>query len=190
MNDLEKALAKTSDLSQGSLAAITGLWQKRRTLKSREVLVDLHHLDTNLYFVEEGCLRLYVIDEKGDEKNIGFGYAGSFITNFQSYVSGEASQVIIEAALPTVVVAISKKEILGLVQSNFEISHWYQYLLEKTLSGHIQRQIELLTLPPKERYLIFQKRSGHLINSIPLKMIASYLMMTPETISRIRSDIS
>jgi hypothetical protein len=92
--------------------------------------------------------------------------------------------------MDTELVAIAKEDLMPLIRSNSEIALWYQSMLEITLSGHIQRQVELLTLKPYERYEVFIKRSGHLINRIPLKFIASYLMMKPETLSRIRAKIS
>ena len=96
----------------------------------------------------------------------------------------------IESISETKVISISKNNISQLIAANKEIANWYQSMIENTLAGHIQRQIELLTLSPQERYAVFQKRSGQLISAIPLKHIASYLMMTPETLSRIRAKIS
>ncbi len=187
---LEKTLSKSKQLSLHSITELQNVWKKSRHLKPKEVLLDFNCLDTNLYFVADGCVRLFIVDNKGDETSLGFGYEGTLITSFQSFIEEKPSQLSIVGVLDTHLISISKIDLKRLINENTEISHWYQSVLEITLNGHIQRQIELLTLSPKDRYEVFEKRSRHLVNKIPLKLIASYLMMTPETLSRIRSKIS
>ncbi|WP_339810621.1 Crp/Fnr family transcriptional regulator [uncultured Imperialibacter sp.] len=190
MKPLELALSKSKHLSKQSIGLFSTFWTKSKTLKPRETLIDFDSHAPNLYFVVDGCVRLFIVDDLGDEINIGFGYRDSFITSFQSFIEEKPSMLSIEAVLETDLISISKKKLAQLTSENKEIANWYQSMLETTLSGHIQRQVELLTLKPAERYEVFIKRSGHLINALPLKLIASYLMMTPETLSRIRAKLS
>lgn len=187
---LSHFLSESKILGTESVAILLGFWKKDKKLKSRELLLEFNQKDSNLYFVKKGYVRLFVVDKNGEQINLGFGHENSLITCFQAFIEGKPSLISIEAILDTELVAIAKDELMPLIQSNSEIALWYQSMLEVTLSGHIQRQVELLTLKPQERYEVFIKRSGHLINSIPLKFIASYLMMKPETLSRIRAKIS
>lgn len=190
MNPLKQYLTQSNLLDDYSIEALLHFWQKGKVLKSKEILLNFNQHDSNLYFVINGCVRLFVVDNMGEEINLGFGYENSLITCFQTFISGKPSLLSIEAVLDTQLLCISKKDLTFLMHDNIQISKWYQSMLEMTLSGHIQRQVELLTLKPHERYDVFIKRSGHLINTIPLKLIASYLMMKPETLSRIRAKIS
>lgn len=190
MNPLEQYLKQSNLLDDRSIKSLVHCWQKIKVLKSKETLLNFNQQDANLYFVIHGCVRLFVVDNMGEEINLGFGYENSLITCFQAFISGKPSLLSIEAVLDSQLLCISKKDLTDLMNRDLQISKWYQTMLELTLSGHIQRQIELLTLKPHERYDVFIKRSGHLINSIPLKLIASYLMMKPETLSRIRARIS
>ena len=183
-------LSQTSILGKESVEILLEFWKKDKRLESKEVLLNFKQQDSNLYFVKSGCVRLFVIDKNGEQINLGFGYENSLITCFQTFIEGKPSLISIEAILETELIAISKADLMQLIHSNSEIALWYQSMLEYTLTGHIQRQVELLTLKPYERYDVFVKRSGHLINRIPLKYIASYLMMKPETLSRIRARIS
>ena len=187
---LKQYLIQSNILDEDAIALLLQFWQKTKVLKSKETLLNFNQQDSNLYFVLNGCVRLFVIDSKGEEINMGFGYENSLITCFQTFISGKPSLISIEAILDTQLLCISKKDLTNLMVENPQIAKWYQSMLEITLSGHIQRQVELLTFKPQERYDVFIKRSGHLINTIPLKLIASYLMMKPETLSRIRSKIS
>ncbi len=187
---LSQFLAQSTHLDNQSISDLLQCWTKEREFKIRESLLGFNEMDTNLYFVKSGCVRLFIVNKNGEESNLGFGYANSLITCFQSFIEGKPSVISIEAILPSTLIAIAKIDLMRLINTNAQIAFWYQSMLEQTLTGHIQRQVELLTLKPQERYLVFMKRSGHLINSIPLKFIASYLMMKPETLSRIRAKIS
>lgn len=190
MASLELKLSESKHLSKQSVDLILKFWTKSKTLKPKKTVVDFNSQDTSLYFIVDGCVRLFIIDNQGEEINIGFGYSKTFITSFQSFIDEKPSMLSIETILATNLIYITKRDLTKLISENKEIANWYQSILEATLSGHIRRQVELLTLNPTERYEAFIKRSGHLINSIPLKQIASYLMMTPETLSRIRAKIS
>ena len=183
-------LSHNSKLSAESIQDLLKHWNKERVLLTKEILLNFKQQDSNLYFIKEGCVRLFVIDNNGEQINMGFGYENALITCFQTFIEGKPSLISIESIVETKLVAIAKSDLIQLIHSNSEIALWYQSMLEITLTGHIQRQVELLTLKPKERYDVFIKRSGHLINRIPLKYIASYLMMKPETLSRIRAKIS
>jgi CRP/FNR family transcriptional regulator, anaerobic regulatory protein len=189
MTILEKFLAK-SPLSSASKELLHATWSKKKSLKPREILMDFNQLDTHLYFIVSGCVRLYVISPEGEEVCLGFGYGSSLITCFQTFIHEIPSQQCIESVLDTELLAIRKTDFMHFVNEHQDIAKWYQYSLEAILTGHIQRQIELLTLNPQRRYEVFLQRSGHLVNSIPLKYIASYLMMKPETLSRVRAKIS
>ena len=190
IDSLSKILSKSAILSEDSIVSLLKLWHKFKKLKAREILLNFHQQDSYLYFVSSGCLRLFAVDKQGKEVNIGFAFENTFITSFQSFIQEKPSLLSIEAILESETFAIHKQDLKLLINKNNEISEWYQSLLEITLSGHIQRQTELLTLSPQEKYEVFIKRSEHLINAIPLKHIASYLMMTPETLSRVRSKFS
>lgn len=190
MISLELALNNSKQLNNRSVISLMNVWNKVKLLKSKESLLNFNIHDTNLYFVVSGCVRLYVVNNKGEEINLGFGYKNNLITCFQSFIEEKPSLINVEAISDSDLIGIAKKDLLKLIKENPDIARWYQSMLEMTLSGHIQRQVELLTLSPQERYEVFIKRSGHLINAIPLKLIASYLMMKPETLSRKRAKIS
>jgi CRP/FNR family transcriptional regulator, anaerobic regulatory protein len=187
---LKHILTKSKFLSNTSIDLLVEVWNKAKRLNPKEILLHRSNLESNLYFVVSGCVRLYVVDGNEEEINLGFGHDNTIITSFQSFIQETPSLLSIEAIMETELISISKVDLKTLINKNSEIAQWYQFILETTLSGHIQRQIELLTLTPQEKYEVFIKRSGHLINKIPLKHIASYLMMSPETLSRVRAKIS
>ena len=80
MDSLNKILSKSDILSEDSIARLMGAWHKSKKLKAREILLDFNQKDSYLYFVVSGCLRLFVVDNQGNEVNIGFAFENTFIT--------------------------------------------------------------------------------------------------------------
>ncbi|MCI5056199.1 MAG: Crp/Fnr family transcriptional regulator [Flavobacteriales bacterium] len=184
-------LEKQNILNKSSIHILVQEWNGQKKINRKDFITKSGNKEHRLYFIEKGIVRLYVEEtEVTPEVNIGFGYQNSIITSFSAFVSNEPSKLSIQALTDCEVNQISKPILFHLIDSNKDISNWYRSIVEKTLAGHINRQIELLTLSPKQRYEVFLKRSGNLVNSIPIKHIASYLKMKPETLSRIRKQIS
>jgi hypothetical protein len=82
--------------------------------------------------------------------------------------------------------AITKEDFYSLFDPFPMIERTWRRMEEEALVGKIEREVELLTFTPEERYNRLLKRSPHIFQLIPKKYIASYLRMTPETMSRIR----
>lgn len=164
-----------------------GLWERTKTLKRNEFLKHGVGIDTNLYFVESGTLRIFVIDQE-EELTIRFGYRGNIIAALDSYISEKPSDLYIQALKETNLKVISKQSFMKLVQGNEEFQKtWYQ-LLEQFVYQQMERERDILISSPVERYKRVLKRSPQLFQEIPHKYIASYLRMTPETLSRIKKS--
>ena len=187
-NKLETLLEK-SGLSQQSISILSNLWNTRSIVKKKEYLLRKNQREDYLYFIISGCIAL-IVESENKSSVLGFGYDSSIITSFISFSTQNPSELSLVAISDTELLKISKRELNQLINSHPEIAKWYHSLIEKSLIGHLNRQIELATLSPKDSYKVFIERSGHLVNSIPLKYISSYLNMTPETLSRVRNMIS
>ena len=93
-----------------------------------------------------------------------------------------------EAIRKTTLKVIPKASLLQLINEDTESLKQYIGLLENLVTQQIEREIDLLTVSPSERLKRVLDRSPNLFQQIPLKYIASYLRMTPETLSRIRNS--
>jgi CRP-like cAMP-binding protein len=82
--------------------------------------------------------------------------------------------------------AIRRKDFYTLFDAHPKIERAWRHLEEVALVGMIEREAELLTFTPEQRYRRLMNRSPHLFQIIPRKYIASYLRMSPETLSRIK----
>lgn len=176
-------------LSELELNAVLALWQHHFSLKKGDLLSSPDRRDYYLYFVESGALRIYFVDRQGEEVCIGFSYDNSLAGSYGSLVTGKPAQLYVQALSDCKLIGVVWEDFVALSKQMPVIERFRRILAEETLLGRLQREIEMLTLTPAERYEQFLKRSAHLLQLVPQKHIASYLGMTPETLSRIRSKI-
>ncbi|WP_282087338.1 Crp/Fnr family transcriptional regulator [Aquimarina algiphila] len=162
-----------------------GILTKFKTLEREEYLKTANNINTNLYFISEGSLRVFYVNDK-EEHTLYLGYKKSLITALDSFFSNKVSQLEIQALKKTKVDFISKDDFMKFMMSNPEnLSLWYA-ILEELIYLQTEREIDLLISSPAERYQRVLQRRPELFQEIPHKYIASYLRMAPETLSRIK----
>ena len=163
------------------------LWTETKILKRNEILKRSGSLDSNLYFVNSGSLRVYLLD--GDEeKTIRFGYRNNIIVALDSFLKNHQSDLIIQALKQSEIKIATKKNLNALVENNHEMQKQWIDLMEDLVFQQFERERDLLTSSPQERYKRVFERSPQLFQEIPHRYIASYLRMTPETLSRIKKS--
>lgn len=155
------------------------------TLERNEFLKVKGTIDTNVYYVESGSLRIFVLDND-EEQIIRFGYQKNLVAALDSYLSGKPSDLYIQALKKTVVRVITKAQVEEFLKEEPNRLLWVK-ILEGLVLQQMEREIDILTASAKERYNRVLKRSPQLFQQIPNKHIANYLRMTPETLSRLKS---
>lgn len=163
------------------------LWDKEIELERNEYLKIKGSIDTNIYLVINGSLRVFVIDEY-EEHTIRFGYKNNLIASLDSFLNEQPSDFYIQALKRTTVKSINKKKYLSFIESSLENKKIWLNILESFVLQQMERERDILTSSPIERYNRVLKRSPKLFQEIPNKYIASYLRMTPETLSRIKKS--
>ena len=153
-------------------------------IERNEFLKTKGSIDTNVYFVESGSLKVFVL-HNDEEQIIRFGYKNSTIASLDSFLTGKTSDLCIQAIKKTVLKVISKSQIDTFIKTEKNIILWIQ-ILEQLVFQQMEREIDILTTSPKERYLRVLKRSPQLFQEIPNKYIANYLRMSAETLSRLK----
>ena len=155
-------------------------------LERNQFLKTKGSIDTNVYYVESGSLKVFVLDND-EEQIIRFGYKDNIIASLDSYLTGKNSDLCIQAIKKTVLKVITKSQIDTFIKTEKNIILWTQ-ILENLVIQQMEREIDILTSSPKERYLRVLKRSPQLFQEIPNKHIANYLRMSPETLSRLKKS--
>ena len=179
MTDPLKRLIEELDTAQ--------LWEEEKKLKRGDFLNPKGSIDKNLYFVLEGSLRVYTTDEEV-EHNIRFAYPGSLIGALDSYIMDRPSQFYIQAIKACRIRCLSKDSFEGFMRKDKARMDLWHNLLELLVFQQLEREVDLLTSSPKERYRRVLERSPQLFQEIPNKHIASYLRMSPETLSRLKKS--
>jgi len=160
---------------------------EERVISRGEFLVKEGEVERNLYLIVSGAVRVFYLSEF-EEQTVRLGYEGSLINSLSSFIKGTPSEFYIEALRKTTFKLISRDQILQLANEDNASLSQYISLLEGLVTQQIDREIDLLITSPSERLSRVLERSPHLFRHIPLKYIASYLRMTPETLSRIRNS--
>jgi len=164
-----------------------GGWSGRLVLKRNEFLIRPGTLEKNIYYVKEGTLRV-TMNDHGEEHTIRFGYKGTLFTALDSFISGKPTVYCIQAIKKSELLVMSKNDFLGIIARDQELAEAYRNQMEQLVLQQMERETDLLTASPLDRYNRVMKRSPRLFQAIPSKYIASYLRMTPETLSRLKKS--
>ncbi|WP_410221755.1 Crp/Fnr family transcriptional regulator [Pedobacter sp.] len=163
---------------------IVALSDKEITIDRNEFLKVKGSIDRNVYYIVSGSLRVFVLDDY-EEQTIRFGYKDNLIVLLDSFLTGKPSLLYVQAIKKTVLKVITKEQIEKFLENNRNA--WTQ-ILENLVIQQMDREIDILTNSPKERYERVLKRSPQLFQEIPHKHIANYLRMSAETLSRLKKS--
>jgi CRP-like cAMP-binding protein len=168
------------------MKALIELSDKEITIGRNEFLKVKGSIDTNLYYVKSGSLRIFVLDGY-EEQTIRFGYRDNLIVALDSFLTGNPSDFYIQAIKKTVLKVVTKEQVARFLETADNQRLWTG-ILQNLVLQQLEREIDLLTNSPKERYERVLKRSPQLFQEIPNRHIANYLRMSAETLSRLKKS--
>lgn len=161
-----------------------------QTFKKGAQLLNTGEISRHTYFVEKGLLRFYNVSSEGKEHIVQFAPEKWFVSERNSICFHEPSEYFIDAYEETRAVLIDQ----DFIDFATDVSPQFRVYNERILQNHIrhmQRRISLLIGASAEaRYLDFLKVYPDLIQRVPQWMIASYLGITPESLSRVRRELA
>jgi CRP-like cAMP-binding protein len=181
-------LKQEYNLSDKDCARIIPLFELLEVKKNQH-LFKSGNIARYVYFVEMGCLRQYYINNNGEERTIYFKVEGGWASELVSFLDNTPTELNLQALEDSKLHIINQKNwiyaitqiqsfCLGFIRAQQDTN----YMLKKRLA-------EATVETPEEKYLRFIKEEPLLLQRLPLYHIASYLAMTPETLSRIRKKI-
>ncbi|TVR79119.1 MAG: Crp/Fnr family transcriptional regulator [Saprospirales bacterium] len=161
-----------------------------KKVKKNEMLLMRGLICRNVFFVEKGLLRLYAIDESGKEHIIQFAPENWFLSERASLYFGNPSEYFIDALEDSSLVVFDQEFIERASDISVEFRNYNEYLLQNHIR-HLQNRIHsLIGADAKSRYLKFIDLYPEIVQRVPQWMVASYLGITPESLSRVRRDIA
>ncbi|SHJ35181.1 cAMP-binding domain of CRP or a regulatory subunit of cAMP-dependent protein kinases [Hymenobacter daecheongensis DSM 21074] len=182
---LAALLRQVPFLTEEDIAAFVPLWHKSVRLQRGDFLIRPGQVEHHLYFVRAGTLRIFYPSQT-EEICVGFAYGNTLVCSFPSFVAGQPSEYSIQALRKSELIGISRADFSAIVEARPNFARFWRLELERAVMGRIEREIDLLLPEPERRLARLLARSPHLFQLVPKKYIASYLRMTPETLSRLR----
>ncbi len=161
-----------------------------KTIAKGKILLNKDDICLYTCFVARGCLRSYVIDDKGKEHILQFAPENWWISEPISLINKEPAMYFIDAVEDTQYLAVDEfffKEFHRVVPAARDMLETLQWNALRALQ---KRLISHLSATGEERYLAFIKTYPPLALRLPQRMIASYLGVTPESLSRIRKELA
>jgi len=160
-----------------------------KKVKRNQLLVQPPDLALYEHYVISGCLVEYYIDDEGIQHNMVFAPEGWWTTDLRSFFTGVESRYHIEALEETELLIVSKESLDKLFNKVPLLNNYFRILYQNAIMGLEERVLNVLSTKVEERYLRFQKKYPQLQNRLPQYVIASYLGVTPEFFSRMKSKI-
>jgi len=160
------------------------------TLPAGEFLQRAGEVARHAAFVAAGCLRSYVIDPNGKEHVVQFAPETWWLADAPSLMTGTPSQYFVDAVEDSELLLIDPPSQEQLVDQVPGYAAALRTGLQRHSAAKDQRIVTSLTMTAEERYLEFIGRYPSLTQRVPQWMVASYLGVSPETISRIRKNLS
>lgn len=186
MEQIKALLNFVTPFSDKDLSQITSLLVPRKASQG-ELLLKSGEVCKEFYFVMNGCIRTYFIDKNGNEKTRYIMPVNHMGTALSSFVSGRPSTEFLDA--------LTDSELLYLSHANFhslnnDLTNWktfYQKILEMAYSFQTRKIESIMTMTARQRFDQTMKENPQLFQLVSNRVLASYLDMSPETLSRLKS---
>lgn len=157
--------------------------------KKKEVIVHEGSKNGNLYLIKQGIWRAHYLKD-GVDTTIWFAGAGEAAFSVWGYVENTASHITIEVMCDSIAYCIPGSTLNNLYASSLGLANLGRQLMERKLLSLENWLISAGSPKAKERYLTLIKEHPELLQNVPLKHIASYLWITPQSLSRIRREMT
>ncbi|HEX5553952.1 MAG TPA: Crp/Fnr family transcriptional regulator [Chitinophagaceae bacterium] len=189
MEKLKSALRFGGILSKNDIDKVASSFNLKK-LKAEEHFQKFQQVANEIAFVDSGILRVYGVDSKGNDVSKYFVREDQFFFDLQSYYSAKHATEAIQAVVNSELYVIHTFVIEELLN---EIPHLYIFLksiTEATLLNKIKDNDFLNFGSAKTKYLEFVERYPAMAQQVPQQYIASYLKITPQSLSRIRKELA
>lgn len=175
------------DISREGRLLLEGLVEKVEVQKGEQIIVE-GEVCKNIMLVGQGMIRQYYY-KHGKDLTEHFTYEGGIAICLESTLKQEPTHLLVEALEDCVLFCLSYQQLINMSESSKEINALVRKVLEDSLISSQKKADAWRFETAHERYTRLMQNHPEIIRRAPLVHIASYLLMTPETLSRVRAGI-
>ena len=184
---LRSHILKRIDLTDEEFHRCTTLFIPKK-IRSKQFFLQEGDVDKYIAFVAKGCLRLYSVDDKGEEHIVQFAIEDWWISDPYSFLTGQPTIYNIDALEDSELLLLTKESQEQLCLDIPKFERFFRLLLQDKLVAMQRRITQSISASAEERYLQFLKSYPTIVQRVPQAHIASYLGITPQSLSRIRKE--
>lgn len=161
-----------------------------KKLRKKQYILQEGDVCKYVAFIEKGMMRSYSVDEKGNEHILQFAFEGWWIADQLSFLTGEPSGYNIDALEDCELLLLTRQSEEQMMQRIPKLERYFRILLQNNLINTQRRLASSLNHSAEEKYHQLVQSCPTIPQRVPQHMMASYLGITPETLSRIRKQLS
>jgi CRP-like cAMP-binding protein len=181
-------IRKHIPLSESEADLIASFLQVRK-IRKNQLLVEPPYPSSAEHFISKGCFRSYYLDNDGIEHTLSFAIEGWWMTDLQSFFTGEPAKYHVESLEEGQVFMLKKEHLEELYLKIPVLNIYFRKLYQNAIVSQTERLLNVLSTTADERYIRFIAKYPALEKRLPQYLIASYLGVTPEFLSKIKSRI-
>ncbi|KAF2518543.1 Crp/Fnr family transcriptional regulator [Flavobacterium salilacus subsp. salilacus] len=159
-----------------------------KKISKNEIVSPVDYIPNDIFFINTGLLRVILTDKEGNNHTIHFAMENQFIADYSCFIQQIPSIYTIQAIEPTEVVVLPRKAVEWGYKNLTEGEKLGRIIAEFYLIYKDNRIMNLYSRTPKERYDAIGEVFPNIHNRAPQHMIASYLGITPEHLSRLKKE--
>jgi CRP-like cAMP-binding protein len=161
-----------------------------KKLRKRQYLLQEGDVCKYLTFISKGLLRTYNVDEKGVEHMSVFGWEGWWLSDFNSFLTGKPAVFNIDAIEDSELLQISRQDYEDITIAVPIMDRYFRILYQNSIVTKERRLMSSNTHNAEEKYLELAESNPKMIERVPQNLVASYLGIAPETLSRIKKNLA
>lgn len=187
MKDLKQLLAEIYPLGDNETAALAAAGQIL-DVAGGDAVIKVGRTDTKIYLLLEGVLRAYIPDGVRNT-TVWFAVPGDVVFSSWGYVERSPSQLTVSASCDSRLLVFELSCFENLLESSPRLAHWFHNEMMKLLLATDQMLVDFSIPGAQRRYEVLLRKMPTLLQYVPLKDIAGFLGVTPQSLSRIRSNV-
>ncbi|AXT53382.1 Crp/Fnr family transcriptional regulator [Aquimarina sp. BL5] len=179
-------IAKYVELTDDEIGEFTSILKTTR-IKKRQFIVQPGFVSEYRNYIVEGAVRVFYLDDLGKEHTVIIAIEDWFFTDFYSYINRTPAEYYAEALEDSIILQMKYDDVEELCSRIHNLCQYFRLFTERSMAYSYKRTISNISKTSEERYWEYVNKYPQIANRVPQYVLASYLGISPESISRIRS---